>query len=100
MMRLKLSMITFNMLESHFSNDYGKKNGNGVAMPLGDDSLHMIHNEGALDNYKDTITKKFGDVMVLLQDRDEVWFNKVKIDDGVFQDYHRKYMQKAMSNRS
>ena len=38
--------------------------------------------------------------MVLLQDPDEVWFNKVKIDDGVFQDYHRKYMQKAMNNRS
>lgn len=101
--RLRLSDVTFEMLLEQYPKCYESKYGRGVSMPNTDDSQRIINNEDALNNYKDHLTSRWGDVMVQLNPEDEVWFDRVKIMDENFQDARRRYCEakgKAMQEWS
>ena len=88
--RLKLSMITFDLLLENYPKSYGKKFSNGVSMPLADDSMRVINSEDSLNYYRDEIIKKYGDVNVELHSEDVRWFNRVRItDDHFLQDQNK-----------
>ena len=82
--RLNLSMITFDLLSEQYQKSYGKKFANGVSMPNPDDSMRVIHNDNALVNYKEQITKQYGDVMIDLHSEESIWFDRIKIIDEKF----------------
>jgi hypothetical protein len=101
--RLKLSMITFELLLENYPKSYGKKFSNGISMPLADDSMRVINSEDSLNYYRDEITKKYGDVIVELHPEDLRWFDRVKIKDDTFiQDQNKfcKAKQVAMDRWS
>ena len=77
-------MVTFELLLEQFPKSYGKKFGNGVSMPNPDDSMRVIHNDNALVNYKEQITKQYGDVMIDLNSEESIWFDRIKIIDEKF----------------
>ena len=82
--RLKLSMITFDLLLENYPKSYGKKFSNGISMPLADDSMRVINSEDSLNYYRDEITKKYGDVIVELHPEDLLWFDRVRVTDPKF----------------
>jgi hypothetical protein len=82
--RLKLSMITFELLLEQYPKSYGKRFSGGVSMPNGDDSMRVIHSEDSLNNYRNEITKKYGDVVIELHSEEEIWFDRVRVTDPEF----------------
>ena len=82
--RLKLSMITFDLLLENYPKSYGKKFSNGISMPLADDSMRVINSEDSLNYYRDEITKKYGDVIVELYPENLLWFDRVRVTDPEF----------------
>ena len=91
--RLKLSMVTFELLLENYPKSYGKKFSNGISMPLADDSMRVIHSGDSLNNYRNEITKKYGDVIVELHSEDLRWFNRVKIKDDAFIQDQNKFCE-------
>ena len=82
--RLKLSMVTFELLLEQYPKSYGKKFSNGISMPLADDSMRVINSEDSLNYYRDEITKKYGDVIVELYPENLLWFDRVRVTDPEF----------------
>lgn len=74
----KLSELTFDILIDLF----GKP---GVALPLPSDSSMIIHTQDQLDQYKDLITKKFGDVTITLYPEEKAYVKQSEIEDEKFQ---------------
>ena len=91
--RLKLSMVTFELLLENYPKSYGKKFSNGISMPLADDSMRVINSEDSLNYYRDEITKKYGDVIVELNPENLLWFDRVKIKDDTFIQDQNKFCE-------
>ena len=91
--RLKLSMITFELLLENYPKSYGKKFSNGISMPLADDSMRVINSEDSLNYYRDEITKKYGDVVIELYPENLLWFDRVKIKDDTFIQDQNKFCE-------
>lgn len=92
-MIMKLSWLTFEMLEEQYPKCYGKKYGNGVSMPNADDSMRVIHNKDSLMKYQDEIMVRFGDVIIELHSEEEIWFDRVKIKDLKFMEDKNKFCE-------
>ena len=107
MIRMKLSWLTFEMLEDTFPKEYRrspivKKWSYGITMPNGGDSNRAIRDKETLDRYKHQIFNKYGDIIIILNtDKDILWYEKAVIDCDIFRDRQRMFgenVKKALNN--
>ena len=99
-LEVNLKDLTFDMLIDTYPENYktvnftrmqpdGKEGNNyrdSVSLPNWDDSSTSIGDMKALENYKEEIISRFGDVKILLKPESENWFDKAEIIDDKFQD--------------
>ena len=57
-----------------------------VNFPNADDTSTKIGDMSAFKDWKDKTMKKFGNVSIKLDPKEDIWFNKVKIIDKKFSD--------------
>lgn len=107
MIRMKLSWLTFNMLEDTFPTDYkqsliNKKWSYGISMPNGQDSMRSIQDSEGLERYKKQIYNQYGDIIIVLnQDPSILWYEKAVIDCPDFREKQRIFgenIKKALNN--
>lgn len=89
--RLKLSMITFDLLLEQYPKCYKGKYNRGVSMPNADDSMRVIHSEDSLTYYKRKMIERYGDIAIELNEQKEVWFDRVRIIDEKFLEDKSKF---------
>lgn len=99
-LEVNLKDLTFDMLIDTYPENYktvnftrmqpdGKEGNNyrdSVSLPNWDDSSTSIGDMKALENYKEEIISRFGDVKISLKPESENWFDKAEILDDKFQD--------------
>lgn len=99
-LEVNLKDLTFDMLIDTYPENYktvnfsrmqpdGKKGNyyrDSVSLPNWDDSSTSIGDMKALENYKEEIISRFGDVKISLKPESENWFDKAEILDNKFQD--------------
>ena len=102
--KTNLKDLTFDMLVNTFPDNYKKvqftrKQPNGeegnyyrdsINLPNWDDSSVEIGDISALEDYKEKIISRFGNVEILLKPEEKSWFNKAEILDGKFQNTQDK----------
>ena len=102
--KTNLKDLTFDMLVNVFPDNYKKvqftrKQPNGeegnyyrdsINLPNWDDSSTEIGDISALEDYKEKIISRFGNVEILLKPEEKSWFNKAEILDGKFQNTQDK----------
>ena len=95
-----LKDLTFNMVVNTFSDNYkdvqftrkqpdgkdGPYYRDAVNFPNADDTSTKIGDMSAFKDWKDKTMKKFGNVSIKLDPKEDIWFNKVKIIDKKFSD--------------
>ena len=90
MIRMKLRWLTYDMLKEVFT----KK----VHMPNGGDSMRLVYDEDSFIRYKQQILNKYGDVILVMDNRKDVrWFDKVVIDCPDFRERQRMLGQNIMN---
>jgi len=90
---MRLSEVTFEMLQNQYPECYKSKFGRGVTMPNADDSQRVISNEDALTHYKELMIGMWGDVMIQLNPESFTWFDRVQIQDANFKDARRRFTE-------
>ena len=99
-LEVNLKDLTFDMLIDTYPENYktvnfsrmqpdGKKGNyyrDSLSLPNWDDSSTSIGDMKALENYKEEIISRFGDVKISLKPESENWFDKAEILDNKFQD--------------
>jgi len=107
MIRMKLSWLTFEMLEDTFPEEYRrspvvKKWSYGITMPNGGDSMRSIQDLEGLERYKEEIYNQYGDIIIVLnQEPNILWYQKAVIDCPDFREKQRIYgenIKKALNN--
>ena len=90
MIRMKLRWLTYNMLKEVFESK--------VHMPNGGDSMRLVYSEDSFIRYKQQILNKYGDVILVMDNRKDVrWFDKVVIDCPDFRERQRMLGQNIMN---
>lgn len=62
---------------------FGERYG-GIHFPNPSDSLTSVYDERSLEQWKDGTREEYGNVEVMFYPQEDVWFNKVKINDPQF----------------
>jgi len=62
---------------------FGEKYG-GIHFPNPSDSLTSVYDERSLEQWKNGTREEYGNVEVMFYPQEDVWFNKVKINDPQF----------------
>ena len=62
---------------------FGEKYG-GIHFPNPSDSLTSVYDERSLEQWKNGTREEYGNVEVIFYPQEDVWFNKVKINDPQF----------------
>tara|TARA_R110000782_G_scaffold233789_1_gene319955 strand:+ start:404 stop:829 length:426 start_codon:yes stop_codon:yes gene_type:complete len=102
--KTNLKDLTFDMLINVFPDNYKniqftRKQPNGeegnyyrdsINLPNWDDTSAAIGDISALEDYKEKIISRFGNVEILLKPEEKNWFNKAEILDNEFQDTQDK----------
>jgi len=89
---VNVSDLTFDLLKDAFPTKYQNfvdsevrpMYRDGVTLPKGDGSQSNIIDNVALENYKDYIISRVGDVEITLDPNAKMWFNLATIEDPKF----------------
>ena len=68
-----------------------------ISFPNLDDSMSQIGDSEALEDWKDKVSRRFGNVEMVFNDEGKNWFDKVFVADDAFNDARDKFIQGKMS---
>ena len=103
-----LDDLDFETLKAAFPNNYQKEKftrpqtgepvySDAISFPNLDDSMMEIGDSSALKDWKDKVSRQFGNVIMVLNDEGKNWFDKVFVDDKAFNNARDKFIQGKMS---
>ena len=68
-----------------------------ISFPNLDDSMSQIGDSEALEDWKDKVLRRFGNVEIVFNDKGKNWFDKVFVADDAFNNARDKFIQGKMS---
>ncbi len=68
-----------------------------ISFPNLDDSMSQIGDPEALEDWKDKVRRRFGNVIIKFNDEGKNWFDKVFVDDEAFNNARDKFIRGKMS---
>ena len=68
-----------------------------ISFPNLDDSMSQIGDSEALEDWKDKVSRRFGNVEIVFNDEGKNWFDKVFVADDAFNNARDKFIQGKMS---
>ena len=68
-----------------------------ISFPNLDDSMSQIGDSEALEDWKDKVSRRFGNVEMVFNDEGKNWFDKVFVADDAFNNARDKFIQGKMS---
>ncbi len=68
-----------------------------ISFPNLDDSMSQIGDPEALEDWKDKVRRRFGDVIIKFNDKAKNWFDKVFVDDDAFNAARDRFIRGKMS---
>jgi hypothetical protein len=103
-----LDDLDFETLTSAFPNNYQKEKftrpqtgepyySDSISFPNLDDSMSQIGDPEALEDWKDKVRRRFGNVIIKFNDEGKNWFDKVFVDDEAFNNARDKFIRGKMS---
>ena len=95
--RTTLQDLTFDVLTQTFPKEYSGEYSKGVTMPNLDDSQMSISSESHLEDYKNKIERRFGNVDIVLKPNTKNWFDKIFIDNEKFNQERDNMIKGKMS---
>jgi hypothetical protein len=105
---IRLEDLTFDMLKNAFPNNYQKEKftrpqtdepyyKDAISFPNLDDSMMEIGDSLALEDWKDKVSRRFGNVEIVLKPDGKNWFDKVFVDNEEFNQAREKFITGKMS---
>jgi hypothetical protein len=105
---IRLEDLTFDMLKNAFPNNYQKEKftrpqtdepyyEDAISFPNLDDSMMEIGDSLALEDWKDKVSRRFGNVEIVLKPDGKNWFDKVFVDNEEFNQAREKFITGKMS---
>jgi hypothetical protein len=105
---ISLEDLDFETLKKSFPDHYQKEKftrpqtgepyyEDAISFPNLDDSMMTIGDSLALDDWKDKISRRFGNVTIILKPNGKNWFDKVFVDSEEFNQAREKFMRGKMS---
>ena len=103
-----LDDLDFETLKSFFPNSYQKEKftrpqtnepyyEDAISFPNLDDSTMEIGDSSALEDWKDKVSRRFGNVEIVFNDEGKNWFDKVFVADDDFNDTRDGFIKGKMS---
>ena len=103
-----LDDLDFETLKSFFPNSYQKEKftrpqtgepyyEDTISFPNLDDSMMVIGDSSALEDWKNKVSRRFGNVEIVFNDEGKNWFDKVFVADEEFNQAREKFMMGKMS---
>ena len=68
-----------------------------ISFPNPDDSMSRIGDPESLEDWKDKINRRFGDVIIKFNNKAKNWFDKVFVDDDAFNAARDRFIRGKMS---
>jgi len=104
---VQLDDLTMDVIKKHFIDNYKnvhftrtQPNGeegpyyrDAISFPEGDDKSSQIGDMGALEDYKEKMRSRYGDVAVVLKPEAKNWFDKVFINNEKFNQANDKFIR-------
>ena len=103
-----LDDLDFETLKSFFPNSYQKEKftrpqtgepyyEDAISFPNLDDSMMVIGDSSALEDWKDKVSRRFGNVEIVFNDEGKNWFDKVFVADEEFNAARDEFIKGKMS---
>ena len=105
---ISLEDLDFETLKNSFPNNYQKEKftrpqtdepyyEDAISFPNLDDSMMEIGDSLALEDWKDKVNRRFGNVTIIFKPDGKNWFDKVFVDDEEFNQEREKFIMGKMS---
>ena len=105
---ISLEDLDFETLKKSFPDHYQKEKftrpqtgepyyEDAISFPNLDDSMMEIGDLSALEDWKNKISRQFGNVTIILKPDGKNWFDKVFVDDEEFNQEREKFIMGKMS---
>ena len=105
---ISLEDLDFESLKKAFPNNYQKEKftrpqtdehyyEDSISFPNLDDSSMEIGDSSALEDWKDKVNRRFGNVTIILKPDGKNWFDKVFVDDEKFNQKRDNFISGKMS---
>mgnify|MGYP003649084859 CR=1 FL=1 len=103
-----LDDLDFETLKAAFPNNYQKEKftrpqtgepvySDAISFPNLDDSMMEIGDSSALEDWKDKVSRRFGNVVIEFNDQAKNWFDRVFIHSDDFNDERDSFIRNKMS---
>ena len=105
---ISLEDLDFELLKSAFPDKYQQEKftrpqtdepyySDSISFPNLDDSTMEIGDSSALEDWKDKVNRRFGNVTIILKPDGKNWFDKVFVDDEKFNQERDNFISGKMS---
>jgi len=106
--KISLEDLNFETLKNSFPNNYQKEKftrpqtgepyyEDSISFPNLDDTMMAIGDLSALEDWKNKVSRRFGNVEIVFNDEGKNWFDKVFVADDDFNDARDGFIKGKMS---